>query len=186
MVLPNGPGPRAGRTLETRPPGAARVRWYVLDTSLLLGGKDPPRDGAWATTPEAEAEVRPGGRDARRFEDWRAIGLQVRAAGPAARGQVESAARAAGNLARLSGADLSLLSLALELGGTLVTDDYTMLDVARRLGVATSTVNQRGIAAALDFRPRCTGCGRWFSAPQKGEVCPVCGSPVKPKPWKGG
>lgn len=159
------------------------MRWYVLDTSLLLGGKDPPRDGSWATTPEAEAEIRPGGRDARRLEDWRSLGLQVRAAEPTARAQVEAAARAAGNLARLSRADVSLLSLALELGGTLVTDDYTMLDVAARLGVPTSTVNQRGIAARLDFRPRCTGCGRWLDAmPPKGD-CPVCGSPVKPKPW---
>ncbi|MFO1535393.1 MAG: hypothetical protein ABR586_06995 [Thermoplasmatota archaeon] len=56
--------------------------WYILDTSLLLGGKDPPRDGRWATTPEAAAEISPGGRDARRYEDWISVGLQVRAADP--------------------------------------------------------------------------------------------------------
>jgi UPF0271 protein len=166
------------------------VAWLVLDTSLLLGGKDPPRGPRWATTPEAAAEVSPGGRDARRFEDWLSIGLELRDPGAAARSRVEAAATAAGSLARLSPADRSLLALALELaaapdgGATLLTDDYTMLDVASRLGLKTQTVNQEGIRASLDFRPRCSGCGRWFEAPQKGDVCPVCGSPVKPRPWK--
>lgn len=162
------------------------MQWLVLDTSLLLGGKDPPRGARWATTPEAAAEVSPGGRDARRFEDWSSLGLQVRSPGPAARTQVDEAAARAGTLPRLSPADRSLLALAVELGAeaTLVTDDYTMLDLAARLRVRTQTVNQDGIRASLDFRPRCSGCGRWFEAPQKADTCPVCGSPVKPRPWK--
>ncbi|MFA5943047.1 MAG: nucleotide-binding protein [Candidatus Thermoplasmatota archaeon] len=164
------------------------MQWLVLDTSLLLGGKDPPRGPRWATTSEAAAEVSPGGRDARRFEDWQSIGLEVRDPGPEARSRVEAAGVTAGNLARLSAADRSLLALTLELGAqaTLVTDDYTLLDLAARLGVRTQTVNQHGIRASLDFRPRCTGCGRWFEAMPKTEDCPVCGSPVKPRPWKGG
>ncbi|MHB1260937.1 MAG: NOB1 family endonuclease [Thermoplasmatota archaeon] len=163
------------------------MRWLVLDTSLLLGGKDPPRGARWATTPEAAAEVSPGGRDARRYEDWRSLGLEVRDPAAAWRSKVEEAGARAGNLARLSPADQSLLALALELGkdATLVTDDYTMLDLAARLGVRTQTVNQEGIRTQLDFRPRCTGCGRWFEAMPKSEDCPVCGSAVKPRPWKG-
>jgi UPF0271 protein len=93
-------------------------------------------------------------------------------------------ALSAGNLARLSEADLSLLALALDLKGTLVTDDHTMLDVALRMGLPTRTVNSAGIAGTLDFRPRCTGCGRWFDAMPKRDECTVCGSPVKAKPVK--
>lgn len=159
------------------------MAWYVLDTSLLLGGREPPQDGDWATTPEAEAEVNPGGRDARRYSFWRETGLQVRAAGEEATARVEATARAAGNLARLSAADRSLVALALDLGGILVTDDHTLLDVAARLGVQTRTVNTAGIQQTMDWRPRCTGCGRWFDDTPKGEECPVCGSPVRPKPW---
>jgi UPF0271 protein len=172
-------------TLISPLPGRQRVpSWYILDTSLLLGGRDPPRDGRWATTPEAAAEVSPGGRDARRYEDWISVGLQVRAADPDAVTRVEDAAQAAGNLSRLSRADVSLAALALELEGHLITDDYTLLDVAKRLSIATRTVNTQGIGGTLDFKPRCTGCGRWFEAMPKGEECTVCGSPVKPKPWK--
>jgi UPF0271 protein len=158
--------------------------WYILDTSLLLGGKDPPRDGRWATTPEAAAEVSPGGRDARRYEDWISVGLQIRSAGSDAVTRVEDVALAAGNLARLSPADVTLAALALELQGHLITDDYTLLDVAKRLSITTRTVNTPGIQGALDFKPRCTGCGRWFETMPKAEECIVCGSPVKPKPWK--
>lgn len=152
--------------------------WYVLDTSLLLAGKQPPRDGRWATTPEAAAEVKPGGRDARRFEEWQALGLEVRSAKQPSQDRVDETAMAAGNLGRLSVADQSLLALALDLEGTLVTDDYTMQDIARRLEVRCLGVNQEGIETTKQWKPRCSGCGRWFDAPQKRNECPICGSPV--------
>ncbi|MFO1533061.1 MAG: hypothetical protein ABR562_05085 [Thermoplasmatota archaeon] len=158
------------------------MAWLVLDTSLLLGGKDPPRGSEWATTPEASAEVQPGGADARRFANWIASGLEVRDASPGSLQQVRTTATKAGNIARLSAADVSLAALALDLQAILVSDDYTLLDIAKRLGIPSQTVNTAGIEGTLDFRPRCTGCGRWFDAMPKKDECPVCGSPVKLKP----
>ncbi len=156
--------------------------WLVLDTALLLAGLDPPRTHRLATTPEAAAEISPGGRDARRFEDWQSLGLQIRGATAERLQLVEATASAAGNLARLSDADRSLLALALDLDATLVTDDYTMLDIAKRLKIATQTVQQKGVTGTLDWRPRCAGCGRWYEAAPKGDVCEICGSPVRPRP----
>lgn len=153
----------------------------ILDTSLLLGGKEPP-PGTWLTTPEAAAEVSPGGRDARRYTFWMEQGLQVRSPSPRAVLRVDEAGMAAGSLGRLSDADRSLLALALDRRGTLVTDDYTILDLAERLGVTTQTVNTAGVSGTKDWAPRCSGCGRWFDAPQKRDECPICGSPVKLKP----
>lgn len=160
------------------------MAWLVLDTSLLLGGKEPPRGPSWATTPEAAAEVSPGGKDARRYEGWITLGLQVRSANQDSVDRVEGTAMAAGNLGRLSVADVSLAALALDLSATLVTDDYTLLDVASRLHIPTQTVNMPGIAAALDFRPRCMGCGKWYETAPKKDECIICGSAVKAKPWK--
>lgn len=157
---------------------------YVLDTSLLLGGKEPPLDGPLSTTPEAAAEIRPGGRDARRFDHWIAKGLVVRSATATAEDKVHDVAMAAGNLGRLSAADVSLVALAWETKAILVTDDHTMLDVARRLGLTTRTINTQGITSTMDFQPRCMGCGRWFDAMPKKEECTVCGSPVHLKPKK--
>jgi UPF0271 protein len=157
--------------------------WLVLDTALLLAGKEPPR-GRWATTPEASMEVQPGGRDARRFAYWQEIGLQVRAATPDSEDRVDQAAMAAGSLGRLSVADRSLLALCLDLGGTLVTDDHTMLDVAQRLRLPTQTISSDGIEGTMDWKPRCAGCGRWFDEMPKREECPVCGTDVHLKPWQ--
>lgn len=153
----------------------------ILDTSVLLAGKEPP-PGRWTTTPEAEAEIRPGGRDARRLAFWKETGLQIRSAGRPAWVAVDETAGKAGNLGRLSAADRSLLALAVETGGTLVTDDHTMLDVAKRLRLTTQTVSTDGIKDTKQWRPRCSGCGRWFDE-DPGD-CPVCGSPVKLKPAK--
>lgn len=153
---------------------------WVLDTSLLLGGKEPPR-GQWLTTPEAAAEVSPGGRDARRFEDWLSLGLQIRSASPKSADTVDEAAMHAGNLGRLSEADRSLLALALDRGATLVSDDFTVLDLALRLDIPTQTVNQDGPSATMNWRPRCTGCGRDYDEMPRGDECIICGSPVKLK-----
>ncbi|MGB1697982.1 MAG: NOB1 family endonuclease [Thermoplasmatota archaeon] len=148
----------------------------ILDTSLLLGGKEPPQGEIWATTPEAEAEISRGGKDARRFENWRHVGLQIRSAGSHATEKVQAAAMQAGNLGRLSEADVSLIALALQESATLVTDDMTMLDIASRLSVSTQTINTKGITGTKNWQPRCTGCGRWFDVEPKD--CPICGSEV--------
>lgn len=158
------------------------ARRYVLDTSLLLAGRDPPRDGDWVTTNEAAHEVSPGGRDARRFQEWQDLGLELRSPMPDSEDRVDEVAMQAGNLGRLSVADRSLLALALEVRGVLITDDHTMLDVAERLGLESMTVNADGIDATVDWKPRCSGCGKWFDAMPKGDECLICGSPVKSKP----
>lgn len=156
----------------------------VLDTSVLLSGREPPPGRRLLTTPEADAEVSPGGRSAARFARWKARGLTIRSPRPEAVQRVREAARRAGNLERLSAADQSLVALALELEAPLWTDDHTILDVCRRLGVDGQPVETAGIRTTLDWRLRCAGCGRWFDA-VPGPDCPVCGSEVRRRPVKG-
>jgi len=56
-------------------------------------------------------------------------------------------------------------------------DDYSIQNVATRLGVPYERVLERGIVEVVRWRYRCTGCGRFFDEPIK--ECPVCGSRVK-------
>lgn len=153
--------------------------WHVLDTSVLLQGGQPP-PGQVATTPAVMAEVSPGGPDARRLGYWTAAGLEVREPSPAALARVTQTARDAGNLGRLSTADLSVLALALDLAATAWTDDNTILDVAMRLAVPTQAVREGRIHATLDWAPRCSGCGRWEGTP--GVPCGICGSGIVLRP----
>lgn len=153
------------------------ARPLVLDTSALLAGR-PLGPGEDTLVPSAVMEeLRPGGRDRRHLDLLLAAGARLVEAAPADRARVLAAAREGGEAGRLSPADVDVLAVAVEVGGEIVTDDYTVQNLARRLGVPTRSIQTRGIDSEYRFVPRCTGCGRFLEA-QLPE-CPVCGSPVK-------
>jgi UPF0271 protein len=90
---------------------------------------------------------------------------------------VNSAATATKDVTVISGTDLDLLALALDLGAGLHTDDFAIQNVALALGVKTIPILQRK-ARRVHWKYRCSGCGRY--AEQDGE-CPVCGAAIKRK-----
>lgn len=152
----------------------------VLDSAAILEGANVEARRC-VTTPEVVAEVGQGGATGRRMEALLAAGLEVMSASPGGLDRVREVARATGALGRLSGADLSILGLAVDVGegGRLLTDDYTVLDVSRRLGLAATTVTKPGIDSTRDWGARCRGCGRSYPAHLAGRACPVCGAEVR-------
>lgn len=153
------------------------ARTLVLDTSALMAGR-PLGPGEDTVVPAAVlAELRPGGRDRRHLDNLLAAGARVVEADPALKARVRQEAGKGGEGPRLSEADVEVLAVALGLGAELATDDYTVQNLARRLGVPTRSVQTRGIQQDYRFVPRCTGCRRMLDAPA--EECPVCGSPVR-------
>ncbi len=90
-------------------------------------------------------------------------------------------AKSTGDYPKLSSADIDVLAKALQIGGTLVTDDYSVQNVAARLGVETTAIRQERIKRVLTWRHRCVGCGRTYDTEM---TCPVCGSEVRLKPIK--
>lgn len=153
------------------------ARPLVLDTSALLAGR-PLGPGEDTIVPAAVvAELRPGGRDRRHLDHLLAAGARLVEADPAVCDRVRAEAAVGGEAGRLSPADVEVLAVALALGGELATDDYTVQNVARRLGVPVRSVQTRGITQEYRFIPRCTGCRRILDAPA--HECPTCGSPVK-------
>jgi len=95
-------------------------------------------------------------------------------------GSVEKATEAAretGDLANLSQADLEVLALALEKKAEILSDDYAIQNVARKLGIKYSVAAQEGIKKEYVWEKVCPGCGR--SHPLESRVCRVCGSGLK-------
>ncbi len=92
--------------------------------------------------------------------------------------RVISAAKKTGDIYKLSETDIKVLAKALELvnlrKAVLVTDDYSIQNVARTLGIEVEVVVQPGISKAFKWVKVCKGCGRRVD----GDVCPVCGSEV--------
>lgn len=149
----------------------------VLDTSALLEGFEPSPPGDFVVPPSVVDEVSRG-RAGRRLENLLAAGLGVREAGEANISRVGLEVQRMGEEARLSRTDIEVLALALELGLPVVTDDYSIQNVAACLGVDTMPFKQRGIVQVWRWGVRCPGCRRWFEeAP--GPECPVCGTGLR-------
>ena len=146
----------------------------VLDASALLSGAS--FDGELYATPEAVAEVRRLGSTPQLDA---VLATKVRVLTPAKESieEIDAIARETGDVARLSPTDRGLLALARGLGATILTDDYSIQNVAARLGIPYEKVLERGIREIVQWRYRCTGCGRFFEEPRK--ECPVCGARVR-------
>lgn len=99
--------------------------------------------------------------------------------------QVKEAARKSGDFSLLSVADVSVLALGLEFKGrdlqaTIVSDDYSVENLAHLLSLNVSSVMTKGIKKVVRWLLYCSGCGKVFQ--DRGvKVCDVCGSPLKRK-----
>ncbi|NYT11003.1 MAG: nucleic acid-binding protein [Methanomassiliicoccales archaeon] len=82
-----------------------------------------------------------------------------------------------GDDARLSPVDLELLALAFELEATLMSDDYSIQNLASHMGIAFVPAGKKGISKKLRWRYKCTGCGRIWRDLHKD--CPICGAPLR-------
>lgn len=159
---------------------------FILDSAAILEGANLVASRC-RTTPEVVQEIRAGGATGRRLEQLVAAGLVVQSASPQGLQKVKQAATAAGNLSRLSAADRSILALASDHPGEglLLSDDYTVLDVARRMDLRAQSLRTAGPASTLDWVARCRGCGRSYGPEQAGGTCPVCGQEILLKPKRG-
>ncbi len=146
----------------------------VLDTSALLSGMDFEGDVCVPTS--VVAESRKKGLDPR-TEFLLENKAQVLEPRKEDLERVDRASRKTGDEARLSDQDRDVLALALQLGATIVTDDYSIQNVAKRLGVEYRPALLPGIAKEVTWTFRCRGCGRYWQ--RETEECPVCGSPVR-------
>lgn len=146
----------------------------ILDSSVFFS--DFPVEFPAYTTHSVVAELLDL-RSKCRYEVLLASGLVVKQPGQEYVGRVHEAAGRTGDISVLSPTDFELLLLALELKGTIITDDFAVQNVARKLGIPIMPIHQRSARERV-WKFRCSGCGRYF--PKTGE-CPVCGSLIKRK-----
>lgn len=87
-------------------------------------------------------------------------------------------ARKTGDFAKLSKEDISVVALCLQLKGELVTDDFSVSNVARNLDLSVFPIMTNGIKDVGNWILYCPGCHKKFSG---GSECPLCGNPLKRK-----
>jgi UPF0271 protein len=157
------------------------MKGLVLDTSALFYGKDLPTDCELAITPGVVSELRRHGME-ERLELLLATKLSVLSPSKRSLVRVISEGERTGDSRRLSSTDKEVLALALDLGYELLTDDYSLQNLAAALGIPFKGLNQKEIRRVVSWEARCVGCGKAFDAEVR--ECDVCGSPTKMRSTK--
>jgi len=161
----------------------------VLDTSAFIAGFDPfSVSEDQATVPKVEEEIRAKSMSWVRFKTAVENGkLKVRAPSEESWNIVKASASMVGDSFFLSETDLQLLALASELrteGYTpqIVTDDYSIQNVATQIGIDFVSLATFGIRRLLEWVRYCPACHREYPPNYKSTNCEVCGTDLKRKP----
>ena len=162
-----------------------------MDTSAFLAGYDPFSAGEiQVTVSNVEEEIRTNSMTWVRFKAATDSGkvLMKRPSEEAVR-QVEACAIQVGDSFFLSETDKQVLALAFELkiatgNPLIITDDYSMQNVAKRLGIEFASLATLGIRRVLEWIRYCPACHREYSANHASVECDVCGTQLKRKPRK--
>jgi UPF0271 protein len=101
--------------------------------------------------------------------------------------KIKESSKTVGDVLFLSEADLQVLALALELKDSgflpsIVTDDYSIQNVANQIGVDFTSLMTFGIRFRLYWILYCPACHRKYPADYKLKTCKVCGTDLKRKP----
>ena len=103
--------------------------------------------------------------------------------------RANESAKTVGDVLFLSEVDLEVLALALELKSLgyvplIVTDDYSIQNVADQVGVEFSSLMTFGIRFRQHWIIYCPACFRKYPPDYKNENCQVCGTRLKRKPLR--
>ena len=161
----------------------------MLDTSAFVAGFDSfSLNAEQVTVPKVEEEIRRKSMIKMRLEMAIESGkLKVKAPTEEFQVKAESFGNKVGDSYKLSETDKQLLALALELKAAgympqLVTDDYSIQNVATKMGVDFLSLATLGIKRLLEWIKYCPACYKEYAAISKFKECQVCGTELKRKP----
>jgi UPF0271 protein len=110
--------------------------------------------------------------------------LKIAEPTPKSRENIISVSSRLGDINSVSGTDIDVLALALDISVSgrsclIVTDDYAIQNVSNQLGIRFKTLTTKGIRYQFQWRLNCPACGRTYPQEFKGQICPVCGTLLK-------
>jgi len=168
----------------------SELRALVLDTSAFIQGFDTnDNETKLYTTPLVLGEIRDEFAKIR-VTNWEHTGkLVVQMPNDASLKYIFERARRMGEARTLSETDHSVLALTHQLAEegkqtTLVSDDYSVQNMADELGLPYKGMNTRGIKRRFQWIHYCPGCRKQYDKPQQDNICPICGTELKRKPGK--
>ncbi|MDW7990391.1 MAG: NOB1 family endonuclease [Archaeoglobaceae archaeon] len=147
------------------------VRVYILDAGAIFQKKAVYEN--MVTVPEVVSEI----LDENSTLYLSVKNLRVECASEKSIEMVKKVSRKTGDIYRLSETDLKVLAKALDEKNSgndpvIVTDDYSIQNVAVTLGIEFECVVHSKISKGFKWMKTCKGCGRRVDT----DLCPVCGS----------
>lgn len=173
-------------------PSDEKNKIYVLDSSAIIGGYNPNLANAQHfTIPDIFEEITD--EHSRIILDL-AISNQtvkIRKPTPASIESAKNAAKNTGDRSTLSAVDIEVLALALDLKKEnrypiILTDDYSLQNVAEILGIPFKTIIREGIKQRFIWTKRCTSCKKQYPETYSDEICEICGGKLKRRVLKKG
>ena len=168
-----------------------KEKTIVLDTSAFIAGFDPLAvPEKQYTVPDVKNELNAGSMPWMRFnaavEKGKVLILKPK---DSFFQEILEASKKVGDMRYLSEADLQVLALAFELKGNglnplIVTDDYSIQNVANKIGVEFTSLMTFGIKFRFKWILYCPACYRKYPPEYKRKDCEVCGTELKRKPKK--
>lgn len=162
-----------------------------MDTSAFIAGFDPLAIAEPVyTVPAVGHELSSNSMIYTRYRTAVENGkLKVKTPGNIYVRMVNESSKAVGDVLFLSDVDKQVLALALELkhvGDTpfIVTDDYSIQNVADQLGLNFASLVTFGIRYRLDWMIYCPACHRRYPPDYKAKTCQACGTELKRKPLR--
>lgn len=166
-------------------------RVLVIDTSALISGFDPSAINEEAySVPKVNDELLEGSLMKMRF-NASIEGGRLKLINPSAKyvDIAKEASREVGDISFLSKADIEVLALAAQLKDcgyevVVLTDDYSIQNVAEKLELIFTPLANLGIRYHLRWLYYCPACGRKYPPDQEIILCENCGIQLKRKPVK--
>jgi len=166
-----------------------KKRVIILDTSAFIAGFDPSSvSEELHSVPMVREELFSNSLPWVRFNTAIMSGrLKVSKPSSEFLDRVREASKTVGDVRFLSDVDAQVLALALELKSTgrdplIVTDDYSIQNVANQIGVNFAPLMTFGIRFRLQWIRYCPACHRKYPPDYKPKLCEVCGTELKRKP----
>ena len=154
---------------------------YVLDTSAVIAGFTPGLTDLKQYTVQAVLEEARSLSSKSKLETALIAGnVGITEPSSGAMGIVRETIRKSGD--KVSNTDMKLLAVALDLRNEnaepeIVTDDYSIQNLAKLLGIGYRRVLMPGIKTVFGWEMTCPACGLNF--PPDASACGVCGSALK-------
>ena len=87
--------------------------------------------------------------------------------------KVTEIAKQTGDFNHLSNEDISIIALAFEMKGQIITDDFAVSNVSKQIGLQVDSVMTTGIKKVGKWISYCPACKKRFSNQKE---CPLCGN----------